>query len=323
MLRAAGHTVFLDSEVLVPGDEWTYKICDAQRQSLLTVILISPRSEAAYFQREEILQAISLARRQKEHRIIPIYLGNRSFPEDMPYGLKQLHGLALTKGTLLEVAMRVEAALELCKEQERQSTAKKRKSPSRKGARPGSGEPANPDLSETFSHTVKTVRDVGAKAQAFNSLKHDCHTPSEPSVCSIVYVDIDDFTVINKRFGVSVGDEISNALGNLFKGLLMYRWGGDEFLVYLPEIEEQDALRFAENLRKDIENHPWSELAPGLRITASLGVSERREEESLEDWLIRTICGANEAKKKGKNRVNKGPKALPRDMSRDIFSYGS
>ncbi len=319
-LRAAGHTVFLDSEVLVPGDEWTQKINAAQRQSFLTVILISDRSEAAYFQREEILQAISLARITKEHRVVPVYLSNRGIPDDVPYGLRQLHGLVLSKGILLEVAIRIEAALTLCKRQEEQLDGDEH--PTRRTQAPEEAV-VDAELLNAFSHTVKAVRDAGIKAHTISRLEHDYHTPSKPLLCSMVYVDIDDFTVINTRFGVELGDEIRAEFMKFFEQLLVYRWGGDEFLIYLPEIEENEALRFAENFRLDIESHSWSTLAPGLRVTASLGVAEQKEGEKINDWLIRTICGANESKKAGKNRVTRGPLALPRDMSRDVFRYGS
>jgi CspA family cold shock protein len=86
--------VFLDIECLLPGDRWDHELLTAQRKSLVTVVIISPNSETAYYQRDEIMFAIDLFRQNpRTHRVIPIYLTKRGTPSDIPYGLRQLHGI--------------------------------------------------------------------------------------------------------------------------------------------------------------------------------------------------------------------------------------
>jgi hypothetical protein len=89
--------VFLDCESLLPGDQWDREIPKAQRQALVTVILVSRAAEAAYYLREEIAAAIALHRtRPDEHRAIPVYLdGMPREPMEIPYGLRILHGIDL------------------------------------------------------------------------------------------------------------------------------------------------------------------------------------------------------------------------------------
>lgn len=92
-LLAKDARVFLDSRSLRLGDDWDRTLTEAQRQSRVTVVLVSANTDAAFYQREEIAAAIDLARRNvAEHRVVPVYL--EAVPTDMPYGLRLKHGLA-------------------------------------------------------------------------------------------------------------------------------------------------------------------------------------------------------------------------------------
>ena len=102
--------VFLDSECLLLGDDWDVVLPDAQRRSRITVVLVSDRTGAAYYQRVEIIAAIKMAREDKEkHRVVPVYLDNPPPDENLvPYGLGPKHGLSLNNdGGLLGVAQRL------------------------------------------------------------------------------------------------------------------------------------------------------------------------------------------------------------------------
>ena len=90
--------VFLDKYCLLLGDDWDQELAAAQRCSRITVVLVSARTEIAYYEREEIAAAIDLARRNKQaHRVVPVYLdGLPSDQENIPYGLRLKHGLMVT-----------------------------------------------------------------------------------------------------------------------------------------------------------------------------------------------------------------------------------
>jgi len=81
--------VFLDKRVLKPGAEWSVELPRAQRNSRITVVLVSSNSDKAYYQREEIAMAIQMARREEAgHLVVPVLLDEMHPPEDtMPYGL--------------------------------------------------------------------------------------------------------------------------------------------------------------------------------------------------------------------------------------------
>jgi serine/threonine protein kinase len=87
--------VFLDSKRLRFGDDWDLALAQAQRESQVTVVLVSSSADAAYYQREEIAAAISLARQDpSSHRVVPVYLDDASVARP-PYGLVLKHGLRL------------------------------------------------------------------------------------------------------------------------------------------------------------------------------------------------------------------------------------
>lgn len=99
--------VFLDSRCLLPGDDWDRELASAQRASSVTVVLVSGRTDRAYYQREEVAAALDMARRDaKAHRVVPVYLeGADEAGDEVPYGLRLKHGLAVaTLGGLGAVA---------------------------------------------------------------------------------------------------------------------------------------------------------------------------------------------------------------------------
>src|SRR5689334_8546276 len=66
---------FLDSRCLVPGDNWDTELIKAQRNSLITVVLISKNTGEAYYEGEEIATAIEMSRGEdKRHRVVPVLL---------------------------------------------------------------------------------------------------------------------------------------------------------------------------------------------------------------------------------------------------------
>jgi hypothetical protein len=94
MLSAELH-VFLDERSLQPGDNWLKVTPAALRDSPITIVLVSPRVDMAYYANEEIAIAIDLARRYPDrHRVVPVVVEDpdeqRSF---LPFGLRSKHGL--------------------------------------------------------------------------------------------------------------------------------------------------------------------------------------------------------------------------------------
>ena len=104
---------YLDGHSLILGDDWDQKLPRAQRESRITIVLVSRKTEKAYYQREEIRNAIAMARKDEGlHRLIPVYLEDLT-DEEVPYGLGLKHSLRLPKvGSIQGVANALLKALE-------------------------------------------------------------------------------------------------------------------------------------------------------------------------------------------------------------------
>lgn len=126
---------------------------------------------------------------------------------------------------------------------------------------------------------------------------------------ALVIFDIDHFKRINDNFGHSVGDDVLCRLTRDCAVKLravdsLYRIGGEEFAVILPETEAKDACRQAERLRQIAEQ---LKIGPGETagtISISAGVSDLLDMDvSIEDVMRRADAALYEAKGKGRNRV--------------------
>lgn len=122
---------------------------------------------------------------------------------------------------------------------------------------------------------------------------------------SLVVVDVDDFKDVNDRFGHVTGDTVLVGVAALARRLSrdsdqLFRMGGDEFVLYLPGVARAGALAIAERLRAAVAS---STLAPGARVTVSLGVAELQADDTVETWLQRADAALYDAKRAGRNRV--------------------
>ena len=125
------------------------------------------------------------------------------------------------------------------------------------------------------------------------------------TIASVLALDIDFFKRINDELGHAAGDEVLTGMVNVIVGRVrqsdkLFRVGGEEFLVFLPETTETDAATVAEHLRRLIAETP---LLADRSVTVSIGVSELRAGESLEDWTKAADDALYQAKETGRNRV--------------------
>jgi diguanylate cyclase (GGDEF)-like protein len=127
--------------------------------------------------------------------------------------------------------------------------------------------------------------------------------PTPPA--SLLVIDIDLFKSINDRFGHEAGDVVLTGLVALVRrtvrtGDVLFRMGGDEFLLYLPGSSMDGAQRLAEKLRAAV---PQAGLLPGEQVTVSIGVAELRAGETLDGWSKRADAALYEAKRAGRNQI--------------------
>lgn len=124
---------------------------------------------------------------------------------------------------------------------------------------------------------------------------------------SVILIDIDDFKQVNDTHSHRVGDQVLLAFATLLRRScrqsdVLVRPSGDEFLLIAPETTLLDAQTLAERLRATIAEHTWSDLAPGLFLTASIGVADLLQDGN-EGLLDRADQRLYSAKRAGKNQV--------------------
>ena len=125
---------------------------------------------------------------------------------------------------------------------------------------------------------------------------------------SIAMLDIDFFKKINDDFGHLVGDKVLRMIANEMKKVcresdFIARFGGEEFVVLLPQTSQQDAVIAIDKIRKHISNCPFHFQNRPVPLTLSGGVAERREDEDTESWMDRADSALYASKRNGRNRV--------------------
>lgn len=122
---------------------------------------------------------------------------------------------------------------------------------------------------------------------------------------SLIMVDLDHFKEINDQFGHTMGDVVLKEFCAVVQGCirttdLLGRWGGEEFLILLPNSGFANAAPLAERIRAAVEQH---EFAGRHRITASLGFAVCQSTDTWDSWLDRADKALYRAKNAGRNRV--------------------
>jgi diguanylate cyclase (GGDEF)-like protein len=122
---------------------------------------------------------------------------------------------------------------------------------------------------------------------------------------SILLLDIDHFKSVNDTYGHLAGDEVLKVFSDLLRKQIrqsdvVARWGGEEFIILLPDTPLPSAIKMAEALRQRIEINPFDTVG---NLTCSIGVAEFSGIEEADDLLHRADEKLYRAKHSGRNRV--------------------
>ena len=126
--------------------------------------------------------------------------------------------------------------------------------------------------------------------------------------CSIALIDLDWFKGINDTYGHPTGDEVLRTFAiTVFANIRNIdrfgRFGGEEFLLVLPDTPHDTAARVLDRLRAIIADLDWSAFSPGMRVTVSAGVATLAPDETADSFLARADCALYVAKARGRNRI--------------------
>lgn|GEM_PF-4915985 len=128
----------------------------------------------------------------------------------------------------------------------------------------------------------------------------------------LLFIDIDNFKLINENYGQTVGNEILKKVSRLMNGKirdsdLLIRYGVDEFIIFLGGFEIEEGANLGEEIRKSIGRIKWENVSEGLIVTVSMGITYS---DNMEEHLEEVVGRAEEcliiSKETGKNKITAG-----------------
>lgn len=144
--------------------------------------------------------------------------------------------------------------------------------------------------------------------RGFEAALESAPRPGKALGSALALIDIDDFKEVNDRHGHDCGDAVLAQFAETIRSSaraadLACRWGGEEFLVYFPEITRSDAVEVLERVRAAIASREYGAHGEKLRVTATIGAVIDVGAAGLQDSVRRADEALYRGKRSGKNRV--------------------
>ena len=155
--------------------------------------------------------------------------------------------------------------------------------------------------------TTDTLTQIHNRYSIMNILNTEINRSKRYTLpLSLVFFDIDFFKKVNDTYGHDIGDKTLQSLSQLVKKSLretdqVGRYGGEEFLIILPNTLLNEAKIFTNRLRKDVELHSFDTVNS---ITISLGLVQFKKEENIEELFKRVDNLLYKSKHNGRNKVS-------------------
>ncbi|MBU2869810.1 GGDEF domain-containing protein [Colwellia sp. E2M01] len=125
---------------------------------------------------------------------------------------------------------------------------------------------------------------------------------------SIIICDIDHFKKVNDQHGHNAGDAVLKDLAKLFTDSIreqdcVARWGGEEFLFILPQTLAINANNIAKKIQNKLEHHIVTYQGKSIKVTVSIGISQFKAEQSIDEVINRADKYLYQAKNAGRNQI--------------------
>ncbi len=169
---------------------------------------------------------------------------------------------------------------------------------------------------DQLSKQLNELATIDHLTKSFNRFKWDENHRSEverskrtDADLSLILFDIDHFKQVNDTFGHDVGDTTLIDVVKVTSGSIrnidsLYRTGGEEFAVLLPDTKIHDGVILAERIRAAIENHDFDKVG---KVTVSIGVTRfKGHSDSAEQFVKRADQALYQSKETGRNKVTSG-----------------
>lgn len=124
----------------------------------------------------------------------------------------------------------------------------------------------------------------------------------------LCFCDLDNFKSINDRFGHHTGDIVLQKFAEILKASIREidyaaRFGGEEFVCLLVNTDIENAVKVTERIREILASYNFNDIAPGLQATVSIGVSNFKQFNTIQETLMNADDRMYQAKKLGRNKV--------------------
>jgi diguanylate cyclase len=145
-------------------------------------------------------------------------------------------------------------------------------------------------------------RDIMEKIDRETSRSHRHQKPF-----TILLVNIDDFKKVNDTHGYNTGDDVLVEIARVLRSCvrnedICARWGGEEFLILLPETGSGNSLPVANKILEAMSRTEFKANKPGIHVTVSIGVCEHNPSQTVQECIARVNQALLQAKRGGKNR---------------------
>ncbi|MFG1488633.1 GGDEF domain-containing protein, partial [Oceanospirillum sp. HFRX-1_2] len=125
---------------------------------------------------------------------------------------------------------------------------------------------------------------------------------------ALCMIDLDHFKKVNDRYGHQAGDLVLERFCQLTRECLrgsdlFGRYGGEEFILLLPQTNQDSGVQIAERIRLAFEQYSFDSIEPGLKLSTSIGVTLHRCGETLEETLKRADKALYQAKSSGRSQT--------------------
>ncbi len=260
-------SVFMDKISLKCGMDWTEEIPKAQKNSAVTLAIISNNTKKAFYEKEEITRAIKL-RKLRKHIIIPIILTNDENIPDLPFGLENIQYLTINDEN--DINILYNKVVEILKPNIEKV---------------GFETEIDTIIMSDFNNLgiLKNaqkcqIEDHITEDQILNFFLKRIQRYSKNSKFFFAFIDIEKFTQINNKYGKKCADDILKDIEIIFKNLhapiFWHRLFSDEFCILIPNCDISSGMAIMEDLQKNIYLNDWNEIAYGLKVSTSIGISE-------------------------------------------------
>ena len=160
------------------------------------------------------------------------------------------------------------------------------------------------EISRTDSLTGLLNRRAASQLMEKNITKSE----TLEGIC-LAFIDVDHFKQVNDNYGHAVGDRVLIEFADICRDVtrtddLIARWGGEEFVIYLPDTSVDDAISLCERIRDKVEHHQFNAEGTPINVTVSIGLTQFRKNETTIDPMIKRADEAMyKAKQSGRNRL--------------------